>query len=59
MPSNFVVIHGDDPKEITPDRPAEFRFGFPPDEPPANRQPAMLILNRHLQKYSNAYPNYL
>ena len=45
MPSNFVVIHGDDPKEITPDRPAEFWFGFPRDEPPANRQPAMLILN--------------
>ena len=45
MPSNFVVIHGDDPKEITPDRSAEFRFGFPPDEPPAHRQPAMLILN--------------
>ena len=45
MPSNFVVIHGDDPKEITPDGSAEFRFGFPPKEQPALREPAMLILN--------------
>ena len=42
MPSNFVVIHGDNPVEITPSNPYEFKFGF--DEAPDSTKPAIIYL---------------
>ena len=44
MASSFVVIHGDNPLEISPTNPYEFTFGFDQDEAPHPRKPAVLYL---------------